>query len=475
MLSLADKLTVPQIFLNGQHVGGADDIIILLAKWDLEKKYSTPLERYQREIETEKEPSDPRLAIPTTPPVVQKPPPPRPNRNTAMKLPNGTLTSVLDVTTQLESALPIQNLSWNLHIYKNCFTGTAGIEGLMKHFEIDLREEAVQYGNYLHSVKMIQHVHNEHTFKDGHFYYRLNSQQNPKLLNSRITWMERVDPDSMSLLKYLTKLMGVIVSAVTDNKGKLDYIAARSHENYSIFEEAVCELQGVDMGEMGEKTRLAFGINLYNLMVTYAFMKVGVGMTNSNRSEFFSSVKFNIGGNILSFNDLEHGILRSNAKPYYGLSTQFHKSDPRMRFILKKADCRIHFALNCGAKSCPPIKKFTADAINEELRIVSQAFAEQDENVFVDEAKNELHLTKLMSWYKCDFVESATNLPEKVVTFLRGSKKEQLQRMIESETPISVKFNDYDWSTNASLCDTFDPSAINQNEWSPFKALCDSL
>jgi len=30
---------------------------------------------------------------------------------------------------------------------------------------------------------------------------------------------------------------------------------------------------------------------------------------------------------------------------------------------------RIHFALNCGAKSCPPIKEFSAEAVDEELRI----------------------------------------------------------------------------------------------------------
>merc|ERR1711915_665150 len=114
------------------------------------------------------------------------------------------------------------------------------------------------------------------------------------------------------------------------------------------------------MGKMEDKMKLAFGINLYNLMIKYAFMKVGIPKNVQARSDFFNNVKFNIGGDILSFNDLEHGILRGNRKPPSSFSVPFSADDHRARLSLKEVDCRIHFALNCGAKSCPPIKQFTA-------------------------------------------------------------------------------------------------------------------
>jgi glutaredoxin 3 len=35
MLSLSDRLTVPQIFMNDKHIGGADDTLNLLDIWEV--------------------------------------------------------------------------------------------------------------------------------------------------------------------------------------------------------------------------------------------------------------------------------------------------------------------------------------------------------------------------------------------------------------------------------------------------------
>jgi hypothetical protein len=61
-------------------------------------------------------------------------------------------------------------------------------------------------------------------------------------------------------------------------------------------------------------------------------------------------------------------------------------------------------------------------------------------------------------------------LPEKVVTFLRGEKKQSLQVMIDSGKKISVYFNEYDWSTNASDYVLFD-SAVLKADIMTVKAL----
>ena len=73
----------------------------------------------------------------------------------------------------------------------------------------------------------------------------------------------------MGLLKRLKKQLGKVLSAVTKD-GKIDYKAARDLPDFAVFEEAVCELQGVKMEDMDEATRLAFGINCYNVLIPYA-------------------------------------------------------------------------------------------------------------------------------------------------------------------------------------------------------------
>jgi len=458
MLSIADRLTVPQVFFNNKHIGGADDTITELVKWDEESKFATALERYKQEIEAEPEPDDPRLAVPNTPPTLEKTPPPR-DEEKSIQLPDGTMATVLDVMLKLQSVMPIADLKHNLVIYKKSFNGVDSIFSLTRAYASSM-EDALLFGKRLEKAKIIHHVVNEHSYGNNLYYFRLQCHQQPDILNSFRVWTERVDEDSMSLLTRLKKLLGKIESAVTDNQGLVNYKDAHNNENWKIFEEAVCELQGVDMGLMDESTKLAFGINVYNLMIKYAFMKVGIGTTSVSRNGFFGGVKMNIGGDIMSFNELENGVLRANRKPPYSLSVPFSKNDPRFRLPMKKADCRIHFALNCGATSCPPVKNFTAIAIEEELRIVAMAFLEQEENCKIDVKTNTLFLSKILDWYGIDFAPSKKKLPERLLMFLRGSKKDSLQQMIASGNDITVKFNTYDWGTNASDFVPFNPAII---------------
>lgn len=111
--------------------------------------------------------------------------------------------------------------------------------------------------------------------------------------------------------------------------------------------------------------------------------------------------------------------------------------------------------------SCPPIKTFTTESLEEELRIVTQSFNESDDNVYVNETNNKITLSMLYNWYLSDFTSSKSQLPDVVLTFLRDGteKKQKLEQMIlESKNKkkiISVNFFDYDWSTNASNQHTF--------------------
>lgn len=53
----------------------------------------------------------------------------------------------------------------------------------------------------------------------------------------------------------------------------------------------------------------------------------------------------------------------------------FGSSDPRLKVALETPEPLIHFALVCGAKSCPPIKTYSAEVI---LDIISMFKTERD-------------------------------------------------------------------------------------------------
>jgi len=473
MLQLADRLTVPQVFFNQRYIGGADETIAVITEpeneWDLA--------RYQTEIGDQPDPTDPRLQVPTTPPIAEQPPPPRPEERCVV-LPNGTSSSsstakltVLEMTEKLKEILPQkQDLKHNLTIYKHSFTGAQLVQALQQEYGCT-EGDAVAFAQQQLQTKyqILHHVVSDadHSFTNDspNLYFRLQCHHQPAVLNSYRVWTERVDPDALALVKRLKNMLVKIESAVTC-AGLVDYAEAKNAvpEQYPQFEEAVCELQLVDMAAMDQTMRTAFAINVYNLMIKYAFMKLGIGTTNLSRAAFFSGVQMNLGGHLFSFNDLENGVLRGNRKPPYSLSVPFGKSDPRLSLAVTEPDCRIHFALNCGAKSCPPVKFFTATALQEELRIVALAFCEQDDNVRVNPENHTLHLTTILYWYRVDFAVNNAGLPTKIVTFLCGDKKEALQKMMDKHGgKIKVEFNDYDWSTNASNFVPFDKGSLSAN------------
>ena len=59
-----------------------------------------------------------------------------------------------------------------------------------------------------------------------------------------------------------------------------------------------------------------------------------------------------------------------------------------LQIVKDPLDPRIHFALVCGAKSCPPIKVYTSGALEEGLEAAASAFCEGG-----------LHLLLLLQWY----------------------------------------------------------------------------
>ena len=60
MLSLSDQLTVPQVFLNDTHIGGADDTMKLVAKWDMEE---SPITAYITEVKMRRDPIEQQIPL----------------------------------------------------------------------------------------------------------------------------------------------------------------------------------------------------------------------------------------------------------------------------------------------------------------------------------------------------------------------------------------------------------------------------
>jgi thiol-disulfide isomerase/thioredoxin len=176
----------------------------------------------------------------------------------------------------------------------------------------------------------------------------------------------------------------------------------------------------------------AFWINLYN-GYTQVSLKKNPDQYKK-RSQFFGSKQIEIAGHEFSLDDIEHGILRrSKIKWSLGHLSKLFPDKTEKNLRVGKLDYRLHFALNCGAKSCPPIAFYKAETIDQQLDLAAKAYLRGEAEY--DEATNTVNLPALMSWFRRDF----------------GGKKKMMELLkqlsiIPPGKKPKIKFRDYDWT-----------------------------
>jgi len=157
------------------------------------------------------------------------------------------------------------------------------------------------------------------------------------------------------------------------------------------------QLSALDAELNTDAKRLTFWINVYNSYFLLLRRDQGI-----QRPAIYRARIITIAGQKFSLDDIEHGILRRfRAKVSLG-----YLPNPFVRKHLKKLavdqlDPRIHFALNCGAKSCPPIYFYKLAHIDKQLDIAQRSFITAETEL--DHGKKKMTVSKLFLWYQGDF------------------------------------------------------------------------
>lgn len=162
----------------------------------------------------------------------------------------------------------------------------------------------------------------------------------------------------------------------------------------------MAQLADVDPAALlGDAARLAFWIDLYNARVLTAVRERGMTGDLRRHRGFFRAVGWVVGGHPVSLHVLEHGILRGNRPAPYSFWRPLAGGDPRAAWAPSRLDPRVHFALNCGAVSCPPIRAYAAERIDEQLTLATRSYL--DAEVVVGAGM--LTLPYLCTLYRRDF------------------------------------------------------------------------
>lgn len=175
-----------------------------------------------------------------------------------------------------------------------------------------------------------------------------------------------------------------------------------------------------------QQAQVAYWINVYNALTLKAILR-------EYPTSCICQHRFKIGG----FNIFKDLVLWVDGT-YYSLDDIEHRT------LRKMGEPRIHFAIVCGGKSCPPLanRVYTPDGLEKQLAANAQRFFAKTGNFRV-EAKT-VWTSQLLKWYGTDFGRTTAEQWRSIRPYLPAPDS---LGWLEGGA-FTVRYTDYDWSLN---------------------------
>lgn len=232
--------------------------------------------------------------------------------------------------------------------------------------------------------------------------------------------------------------------------------SVRADGDPAVHRDALAAVDEADLASAldDDPARLAFWLNVYNASVQDLLSR-NPSLFDSKR-RFFGTERLTVAGRDLSLNDVEHGILRRSQFVLGGgyVPTPF-PGDFERRFRVDELEPRIHFALNCGAVSCPCVAAYTPETLDETLDDVTRSYLER--TVEYEPGgwlwDGVASIPRLFLWYRGDFGGKSG-----ILAFLR-----QYDLLPDGVRP-RLSHRPYDWSLKlGKYADAFEEGVRNDD------------
>ena len=235
-------------------------------------------------------------------------------------------------------------------------------------------------------------------------------------------------------------------------RGRVDYQNLAISADFAEFRELANELRGFDLSSLRcDNERKAFWINIYNVLLIHGLIAYGARHSAKEVRGVFNRCAYIIGGLRFCLDDIEHGILRRNRMHFVVPGARFRRDDPRRHFVVDRLDPRIHFALVCGASSCPPIGVYQSENLDKQLDLAAHSFISGG-GVVWKRSEMTVSLSRIFQWYSVDFGGQWMGMGsgEQVLQYLSQFLIDDNERAFfrDNARNLRVEYQHYDWSLN---------------------------
>ena len=205
---------------------------------------------------------------------------------------------------------------------------------------------------------------------------------------------------------------------------RVDYAGLKAHpEELNRYLDRVAAVPRAEFQKWSEPRQIAFLTNAYNaytirLIVEHYPLKSIRDIGNVVSGPWDQPI-VQLFGKMIDLNTVEHKILRVNY-----------------------AEPRLHFALVCAAKGCPPLRgeAYVAERLEDQLVDQAKQFLATPEKNRVDAAGRTVHLSPIFKWYGGDFEKKSGSVLAALKPYWPGNAP--------ATDDFTIRYTDYDWSLN---------------------------
>lgn len=221
-----------------------------------------------------------------------------------------------------------------------------------------------------------------------------------------------------------------LLQKYVDDRGLVAYRKWKaSAGDVQALDDYLAGLGAADLAQPAPRAaQLAFWINAYNaltikgILMKYPTRSIREHTPLVGGYNIWKDLLLWVDGKNYSLDDIEHGILRKLGEP------------------------RIHFAVVCAARGCPPLRRqaYTAEQLDQELAANARKYFADPANFQTDETEHSVQVSLLFSWYGEDFAASPRGVIQALRPYFPHADKIP---WLEAED-VTLDYLKYDWSLN---------------------------
>jgi Protein of unknown function, DUF547 len=210
---------------------------------------------------------------------------------------------------------------------------------------------------------------------------------------------------------------------------RVDYAALKAKPtDLTRYLDQIAAVSRADFARWSEPARIAFLTNAYNaytlrLIIDHHPVK-SIKDIGSLLKGPWDQPSVQLFGETTTLNTLEHKILR-----------------------VDYAEPRLHFALICAAKGCPPLRReaYVAERLDEQLSDQAREFLATTAKNRIEIGERTVYLSPIFKWYGGDFEKQSGSVLKALEPYWPAGAG------AGAAGDFKIRYTDYDWSLNEQV------------------------